>query len=389
MAKFSRTAGFLLALLALMLCGGAAADTIRGKLTLGSGFLQHPIGLADEPEAAYFSEVLQLATSFGEQTNLLKLGYEGNGIQFTNNTNLGSHKHGLGLEWFRYSRDGRDSFSAGVQAALRRYQGFYRVFDYSEANGYLAFKKYLGATTLLRGYAALKQRRYDERTEESYREPYGQLTLQRFLKSRTTLGLTVRIGAKYYFEPDASLLWGTPDLPSTSQSATRPNSTSDQAASLSTPSTSQLSTRFNFAQGFSQGCALRGWVDGRWTLSEFPRSVEDIGYDSPLLDRYAHEGVDVFLALKYLMPGQFWLEGGTTLGEHDYGSLLFTVPGDDDGQTRVDQLRDYYLSAEKTLPRKIGSPTLRLGAGWKDQDSTHASYSYEGIYAYSSLSWIW
>lgn len=153
-----------------------------------------------------------------------KLGYEGNASQFGNDTERGSVRHGLGLEFFRTSRvsalDPRtNSFSAGSQVPLRAYEGGYDIHDYRELYSYLALRRHTGTSVLWSGFAALRVRRYGELPEESYLEPSGQIKVQRFFASRTTLGLSVRYGIKTFYDSAASAVWDTPHLPSTSQMA--------------------------------------------------------------------------------------------------------------------------------------------------------------------------
>ena len=363
----SRSLIKLLTVLSLTLVGlSAHAADISGSLTIGTGYLENPLGVSDDTAAGYLSQSLRLSSIFGalnESGQSFKLGYEGNASQFGNETQLGNMRHSFGGEWFRKSPDRRRSLSAGAQFSFRGYEEYYEIYDYSQLFTYLAFKRNLGTSYMTKGFAALRARTYGELPEESYLEPHGRLEIQRFFESRATVGLSVRYGAKYYYDSVASSVWETPNL----------------------PSVSQVAARLNIAKGMSDRLALRGWVDSRWNLSDFPRYVAEDVFDSPLLDDYAHEGLDGFLAMKYLGPAQVWLEAGATVGDHDYGSLLFAV--DSGGQTRHDQVFEYFGSAEKALGGKKDAPKLRLVGGWRDQDSTIDSYTYAGMFFSSSLTW--
>ncbi len=342
-----------------------AAD-ISGSLTIGTGYLENPLGVSNDIAAGYLSQSLNLSSIFGarnESGQVFKLGYEGNASQFGNETRLGQMRHSLGAEWFHKSPDRRKSLKAGAQFSFRGYEDYYEIYDYTQLFTYLSFKRNLGAKFITSGFAGLRVRTYGELPEESYFEPHGRLKIQRFFDSRATIGLSARFGAKYYHDSVAPSVWGTPNL----------------------PSISQLAARLNIAKGMSDRVAVRGWVDSRWNLSDFPRYVAEDIFDSPLLDGYAHEGVDGFLALKILGPAQFWLEAGATAGEHDYGSLLFAgVPG---GQTRDDQVIEYFASVEKALAGNADAPKLRLVGGWRDQESTIDAYTYAGMFFSSSLTW--
>ena len=344
----------------------AYAADIRGSLTIGTGYLDNPLGISDETSAGYLSQSLRLTSSFGMgegSGQVLKLGYEGNASQFGNEIQLGNMRHGVGAEWFINSADGRMGAGAGIQFSLRDYEDYYRIYNFSELYTYLSFKKYLGERHLVKGFAALRVREYEDLPEESYLEPHGRLEVQRFFDSRATVGLSARFGAKYFNDSAASSVWET----------------------LNLPSTSQVAARLNLAKGVSDRLAVRGWVDSRWNLSDFPRYVADDVFDSPLLDGYAHEGIDGFAAVKYLGPAQIWIEGGATVGDHDYGSLLFAgAPG---GQTRKDQVFEYFVTAEKSLGGGADAPKIQVAGGWRDQDSTIEAYTYAGMFFSSSLTW--
>ena len=358
---------FLL-LLFLISAGFAGTDVsggeIKGSLNLGGGYLEHPLGVGDEPDAGYLFQALRLFTGAGSGQNIFKISYEGQASQFGNDTQLGSLRNGFGLEWFHNSADRRKGLSAGLQGSLRSHSQLYEIYDFKEAYSYLAGKSFAGTSTLWKGFVGLKIRDYGDLPEESYIEPHGQLEIQRFFESRSALGLRVRYGWKQYNDDVAPQVWET----------------------LNLPSTSQLAARLNFSRGLSDRLGFRTWGEYRWKLSEFPYFVSEDIYDSPILDRYATEGYDLFAALKWLGPLQTWYELGGTFGDHDYGEIQFAV-GDGSGQTRADTTFDFYLSLEKSLGKSVGQPKLKIMGGWRDQDSTHPWYSYTGTFASTSLSW--
>ncbi len=354
----------VLALMGLASFAAPAAE-INGKITLGAGLLEHPLGVENEPGASYLSQELNLAYDIGPKDGFFRLGYEGDASQFGNNTSLGSTSHGLGLEWFHNSNSRINNLSAGLQGSIRKYKDYYTIYDYRNVFAYFALKKYLGQKTLLRGYAALRVRSYSDLPEESYTEPHGRLEVQHYLESRTTLGLAVKMGAKIFYDPVALRVWDTSN----------------------TPSVSQLAIRFNFAQGLTDRIGIRGHYESRWNLSDFPRYVADDVYDSPLLDSYAHDGHDIFLALKWLGPAQTWINLTAAMGKHDFGSLLFSAG--DSGNTRLDDVIELGISLERSLSSNLGKPKLKLSGGWRDQDSSLTNYTYTGPHVATSLSWLW
>lgn len=373
------------ALALLLVAGPARADgKWSGALTVGGGYVEHPIGLNEEPDAAYASQIFSLARfeKFGPQT--VKLGYELDSSVFGNDTQLGSLRNGLGLEWYRGlpNREGLPAgrIAAGAQIARRDYRDYYDLFDYDEFYGYLAIRHYLDGSTLLKGYAAIEVREYGNYAGESYREPHGELKLQRFFPTRTTLGIEARYGQKVYTDSAAPEIWETVQL----------------------PSTSQFSVRLSFSQGVGDHHGLRGWYEYRHNFEDYPHYIgpligaegDTLGmdFDSPLLDRYAREGSDIFFAWKVLAPGQNWFELGASWGDYDFGGLLFPSDQwlvDDPGQTRTDTVGDVYLKWTRQLPRALQRPQLVAATGWQERDSSVARYSYSGARVFASLTWKW
>lgn len=362
----------------------AAAGQWTGSLTLGGGYLEHPIGLDEEPDAAFAAPSLSLARfqQFAGQT--LKLGYELDSSRFGNDTQLGSLRNGLGVEWFRAlpHREGLQPgrLAAGAQVSRRDYRDYYSLFDYEEFYGYLAFRHYLDGSTLLKGYAAIQVRDYGGYAGESFREPHGELKLQRFFATRTTLGLEARFGQKVYTDSAAPEIWGTVQL----------------------PSTSQFSVRSSFSQGVGQRHGLRGWFEYRHNFEDYPHYIGPVvttegdtlgmDFDSPLLDRYAREGSDLFFAWKMLAPGQNWLELGASWGDYDFGGLLFPSDErvlDDPGQSRTETVGDVYLKWTRQLPQALQRPRLVAATGWQERDSSVARYTYSGARVFASLTWKW
>jgi hypothetical protein len=177
--------------------------------------------------------------------------------------------------------------------------------------------------------------------------------------------MQVRYGWKQFNDDVASQVWGT----------------------LNLPSTSQLAARLSLSKGLSQRLGLRTWAEYRHKLSEFPYYVEEDIYDSPVLDRYATEGYDLFAALKWLGPWQVWFEAGTSYGDHDYGDIQFASPGGSGGLNRSDTLLELYGSLQRTLGKSLGQPRLQVMGGWRDQDSTHPWYTYSGTFWSTNLYW--
>ena len=351
------------ALLAIMWVEVSKA-AVSGRLTVGSGYLAHPVGIQDEEDAAYLYQVLNVATVLGSRASAFKLGYEGQATQFGSDTQLGSQRHGVGLEWFRGSQGGRLRLSAGFQGAVRRQDDYYAAYDHDEIFGYAAFKKFMGSRILAKGFLGYRVRAYDELPEESSAEPHAQLEVMRFSDNNSSLGLRVRFGHKEYTDETAPQVWGV----------------------SAAPSTAQLAARLSFSRSLSPRTGVRAWAENRWKLSEFPHVITNDFYDSPILDRYAAEGFDLFAAVKTLLPGQWWFEVGGDLGEHDYGEILF-VSASGEGVSRKDTILSGYLSLQRTLGKGLGQPRFNLMAGWRDRRSTHDWYTYSGSFASSNLVW--
>lgn len=352
-----------LAVLATLMAGASGAE-VRGDVSVGSGYLEHPVGITEEADALYTYQTLRLSSFFRASGSTIKLGYEGQASQFGNDTQLGSQRHGLGGEWLHASADRRLRLSAGVQGAIRRQEDWYALYDQEELFAYAAMNRYTGSNLLWKGYVGYRVRAYDDLPEESCVEPHVQLEVLRFSHTRTSLGLRLRYGYKAYTDDSAPLVWET----------------------STTPSTSQLAARILFTKSLSERTGLRTWAEYRWKLSEFPHVITEDFYDSPVLDGYATEGFDLYAAIKTLAPHQWWVETGVAFGVHDYGEILFPT-STEEGQDREDTGTELHLSLQRTLGRGLGRPKLNILGGWRAQSSTHEWYDYSGVFFSTNLSW--
>jgi len=248
---------------------------------------------------------------------------------------------------------------------LRRNIEGYRIYDYQEAYGYLAFKKYPRPNVMLRGWAGLRTRIYDDLPEESYLEPHAVLEIKRFGENRTTLGVSARLGGKWFHNPVAKNVWGT----------------------AGTPATSQFMVAIDAAKGLSERVGARARFDHRFTLSDFPYWVGDDIYDSPLLDRYARAGSSALAAAKWLTPLQTWLEVGGAWTRDDYGEIVFATGAG--GSQRLDTILTGFAALERRFVRSGRGAILRATVSWRDQSSNLDAYTWSGLAATAGLEWRW
>lgn len=355
--------GFAFGILILVANRAGAAD-LAGFLSVGGGYLENPLGVAWESEAGFLSQNLQLAYVGHRERDRFKLGWETAAFEFGNDTDLGSLRNGLGWEWLRPSLEDPGLVGAGLQVAWKSYRDRYAYYDHQDLDAYLTLKTYPLGNLMARAVATFRYRRYPDLPEEGFIEPRLNLELKRFSAGGTMLGLDVNLGAKKFYDSAASSVWETPNL----------------------PSTSQLATRLNFSRSLGDRLGLRAWAEARFSLEEFPHYVGEDVYDSPLLDLYAHEGFDGLFAIKWLVPGLFWLEPGLAYGDHDYGELQFA--GEDGGASRRDTIADVFLNVEKTFTAGSGRLRWRSALMYRDQDSTLDAYRFSGLSASSTLTYF-
>ena len=356
---------YLIVLITLLgLPAGALRAQVQGKLVVGSGYLEHPVGVMTETDALYAYQTLSLASRLGGLGGSFKLGYEGQASQFGSDSQLGSQRHGLGAEFFHLSQSRKLGWSAGVQGAIRRQNEWYEAYDQDELFAYAAFKRYTGGNMMWKGFVGYRIRKYGALPEEDSIEPHAQLEVLRFSLAQSSLGLRLNYGYKQYNDESAPSVWET----------------------VSTPSTSQLAARLSFSKSLSERVGWRAWAESRWKLEEFPHVIDEDFYDSPILDRYAHEGHDLYTALKVLAPRQWWVEAGVAYGVHDYGEIIFPSETGE-GLGREDTLTELHLSLRRGLGAAMGKARLNILGGWRNQDSTHEWYDYSGFFFSSNLSW--
>ena len=348
---------------AAFLGAAPAAAGLTGHTAIEGGYLQHPLGVAVEPSSPYVSGELGLQMLLGEATQW-RLTYEGTATLFDPDVPLDDTRHAVGAEWIRVRPRDAWTLSAGLQAGLRRQTEYYRIYDHDEAYGYLAFKTYPHPRLMLRGWAGLRLRSYRDLPEESYAEPHIVLEAKRFGDNRTTLGATLRLGGKWFYDPVAQNVWDTAD----------------------TPVTSQLSVALNAARGLSDRVGVRALLQLRLGLQDFPYYVAEDLYDSPLLDRYARSGPSALAAVKWLTPWLAWFEVGAAWTDDDYGAILF-ADGYGGGSTRTDNIVDVFASIERRLLTRGKGAILRATVAWRDQASNMPGYTWSGAMVSAGVEW--
>jgi hypothetical protein len=341
----------------------ASAAAVTGRAAVESGALDHPLGVAVEPSSPYLRGEFALQMLLGESKRW-RLTYEGSGTRFAPEVPLDDMRHAFGAEWIRIRPRDEWTLSAGIQAGARRQIDQYRVYDHDEAYGYLSFKTYPHRKVMFRGWAGVRLRDYRDLPEESYLEPHAVLEAKRFGDDRTTLGVTARLGGKWFHDPAAPRVWGT----------------------AGTPVTSQLTVAFNVAKGLSERVGLRAAGEVRLGLRGFPYYVEANLYDSPLLDRYARNGPSAVAALKWLSPLETWIEFGAVWTGDDYGDILFADP-QGGGATRRDTVMDLFASLERRLLTGGRGVILTGTVSWRDQDSNLPGYAWSGLRATAGVEW--
>ncbi len=358
-------APILLALILILAAAPVHAE-LTGRVTAEGGHLEHPLGIAVETASPYINGKLGLNFRVRTGGSLLRVTYEGSTYRFDPDVPLDYSRHAVGLEWVRPAAREDWTLSVGVQGASRRNIQGYRIYDHDEAYGYLAFKTYPHPRVMVRGWAGLRARTYDDLPEESYLEPHAVLEIKRFGGSRTTVGLSARLGGKWFNESVAKNVWGTTD----------------------TPSTSQLVTALSLSRGLSERFGVRANLSHRLTMAEFPYWVGEDIYDSPLLDRYARSGPSVLGAAKWLAPLQTWLEVGAAWREDDYGEIVF-ADGTGGGGLRSDTVVDTFASLKRRFMKQGKGATLTGTVSWRDQVSNLEVYTWTGLAFSAGLEWRW
>ncbi len=354
---------FLLSCFLLPAPGSGWAADLTGRLGLQAGGLDHPLGIAEEPSSPYLNANVDLGLAAQSGSSLWKFTYTGGIWTFDPETALDFSRHAFGLEWARPQARDAVTVSTGVQAALRRNETAYSIYDNDEVFGYLALKTYPHPQLMVRGYAGLRGRTYAALPEESYLEPHAVLELKRFWNNRTTLGSTLRLGGKWFHDDAAPGVWGTDG----------------------TPHAAQASVALDLARGLGDRLGLSASVQQRFDLAGFPYYVDTDVYDSPLLDRYARSGPSARGALKVLTAVQAWVELGAAWREDDYGEILF-----DDGAggaTRLDTITDLFVTLERPFLKHGKGAVIEAVVSWRDQESSLPGYTWSGLAVAAGMQW--
>lgn len=334
---------------------------VQGRLDLGGGQIDHPLGIATEVASPYVNASLALEITAPRANSAWQGSLLAHGVHFDAQPDLDYVSTALGVEWQQRVPRDRIALSAGVQGGLRRQQPVYELYDHTEVFAYLALKTYPRTSLMTRAYFGLRARTYGALPEENTLEPHLFAEFKHFSASRTTLGASLLLGGKWYTDASAPAVWGT----------------------SSTPSTAQAAFTLNAARGLGERVGVRGLVGYRAVLADFPYYVDEQVTDSPVLDAYARHGASLEAALKLLGPAQWWCELGARHQEDDFGAIRFSTV--DGTSTRSDMVSTVFTTAE----RKIGGATLRSALAWRDQDSSIEFYRWRGLTLSSAVQLAW
>jgi hypothetical protein len=342
-----------------------ATTIVHGTAGVDLGYLENPLGLNDEPSSSLRVGRLDLTASTRTEQTTWRWSYSGALTLFDEDVPLDYMRHAVGLEWINSSGSGKKSSSAGLRWTVRDQIEQGSLYDHKEIDGYLVHKIYPASNLMIRGIAGGRVRSYSELPEESLLETYVLLEMKKFSENRTTIGTSVRLGGKQFYDPIAPRVWGTQDQ----------------------PFASQLVLSLDAAKGVSDRVGLKASVGQRISLSDFPYWVQDDLFDNPLLDRYARSGWTANGSVKVLTPGLIWVETGVYASTDDYGAILFD--SGDGGATRLDHVLEGYVSVERTITSGKNKTVLRLTGSWRDQSSDLELYDWSGMSVVGGVSWKW
>lgn len=291
--------------------------------------------------------------------------YSAHASVFSEQTELFSHTHSLGLGYQRPFND-RDLFYAGAQVAARLDRSAYDFRDFIEGTTYASIKAYPRPDLLLRGSYNLDLRDYRNEPDYGYAEQSAFLQLSRFLPSRTTLQAGVELGLKTYLRGAKA---------NTDQTLT--------ARTGSGRHLMQLIARAKIAQSLAQNAGLQLEYIRRANLAGTSRFADTQLYnpdDELFDDRYAYEGHSGRSVLKYLAGGGVQLQAtGRWERRHYPGRPALDLDGFllDSGATRRDIRRSLRLAAERSFYPTSGLASqarLRLEWSYLDTDSNDLYY---------------
>ena len=231
--------------------------------------------------------------------------YSGSASLFSENADLFSHLHTLGLNYSRPWRND-DLLVAGIETGLRLVRALYDYRDFAEARAFATLKSYLRPDLLARIGYSLHYQNFLNANDYSYVEQHlnGQFT--HVLPTRTTLQLRGEIGLKSYIQATGATSFF--DL----------SARSSQDRHLL-----QWVSRLKAAQSLGPNAGLQVEWQHRQNFSGQSRFADLLFYnpdDDLFDDQFSYGGHRIGTTLKYLAPWQSELQTSFQRENRDYNN---------------------------------------------------------------------
>lgn len=293
----------------------------------------------------------------------LDLYYSGSANVFSDNTDLFSHLHALGLSFSR-SLGSDGLLMAGGELGLRLDRSLYDYRDFVEAQAFASLKSYLRTELLVHLNYSARYQHFLNAADYTYLEQRVAAQLTRYLPSRTTLQLGSEFGLKTYAKPAEVAPFV--DLPARSE----------QDRNLL-----QWVGRARVAQALGANTGLQlEWIQRR-NLTGQSHFADPFFYnpdDDLFNDRFSHQGGQLGTTLKYLGPWRSELVGSLQRECRDYYSRpVYDLAGFPTERNASETRRSASLGINRTYyPENSRIQRVDIEIEWlyRDIDSNDAFY---------------
>ena len=293
----------------------------------------------------------------------LGLYYSGSANVFSDNTDLFSHLHALGLS-FSHPLGSDGLLLAGGELGLRLDRPLYSYRDFAVGRAFASLKGYLRPELLARLSYNARYQHFLNAADYTYLEQRIAAQLTRYLPSHTTLQMSGEFGLKTYAQPAEA-------APSANLSS-RPGQDRNLLQWVGR-------TRVAQALGANSGLQLE-WVLRR-NLTRQSRFAAPVFYnpdDDLFDDRYSYQGGQIGTTLKYLGPWHSELVGRLQREHRDYDSRpAYDLDGFPTGRSASETRRSASLGISRTYyPENSRIQQVDIEVEWlyRTIDSNDAFY---------------
>jgi hypothetical protein len=369
----------------LILTGGIKADTVSLSFyqNITDNIFQNRYGGQDQLSNFLF---------YAEKTLAKFTLYTQGGISYLyKNPGLSNYIQELGMDYLHPLSE-KSALYLSATAEGSYFKSEYNDFNNLSINLYSAFKSYLSPTSILNSNYSLEYKNYKNAIFD-YLSHILNLSLDKFFQTKTTLGIKVDWGSKYFFHPyDSQAGQDEGEIYFQGKGKGKGYARKQEITDNSqTPEESQGIQIFSLgavmAQALGDNIGISFTGQKQWIISganPFIWIEEFYSIENPSYDRYSWKGYQWESQLTFLIPWDIQVKSGFSSGKKDFPGIESLTPeGELTGMMRRDNRKQFQVRAEKDFAKF----SIYLSYAYISNDSNDPFFKWNGNYFAAGIEW--